>query len=475
MSARWLRLDYAAYGLLGLPLAMAALPVYVHLPAFYALQLEVSLVQLGWVLFAARLFDTLQDPALGLLVDRLGHRVAPWLGAAAALFGLAFAGMWFPPAGAAAAVVWLAAMLVLAYCAHSFLNIAYLAWGASLDGGATRAQALLGPAAWREGAGLAGIMLASAIPAAIMAGDAGRVPEGMAWYSAGFALILALALCALLQWAPAWQRNDSIHAVSGRTDFGTGHSIGGIDTRIGGGIRGGAPRGDSDGRGGEGEGRGGSGAAWAGVRGAPHWRQALRAVRCNERFMRLLAPFFLNALSVALPATLALFFIRDQLQAPEQAAGFLLAYFAAAVCGLPLWVRLAARIGTARAWRIGMLLAVAAFAGTSLLGPGDQLPYLLVCIGAGAALGADLALPPVLFAQTVRPGAGMGVHYSIYTLLGKLALACSGLTLPLLAVLGYRPGEGPSAALPALYAGLPCLFKLCALYAIWSLDEKDHS
>lgn len=421
MNARWLRLDFAAYGLLGLPLAMAALPVYVHLPAFYALQLEVSLVQLGWVLFAARLFDTLQDPALGLLVDRLGQRVAPWLGAAAAVFGLAFAGLWFPPAGAAAAVAWLAAMLVLAYCAHSFLNIAYLAWGASLDGGASRTHALLGPAAWREGAGLAGIMLASAIPAAIMAGDADSVPAGMAWYSAGFALLLALALGALLQWAPAWQRNDSARA------------------------------GDT-----------------------PHWRQALDAMRRNRRFLRLLAPYFLNALSVSLPATLALFFIRDQLQAPDQAAGFLLAYFAAAVCGLPLWVRLAARIGTARAWRLGMLLAVTAFAGTSLLGPGDKLPYLLVCIGAGAALGADLALPPVLFAQTTKPGAGMGVHYSIYTLLGKLALACSGLTLPLLAAFGYRPGEGPSAALPALYAGLPCLFKLCALYAIWSLDEKDH-
>lgn len=436
MSARWLRLDYAAYGLLGLPLAMAALPVYVHLPAFYALQLDVSLAQLGWVLFAARLFDTLQDPALGLLVDRLGHRLAPWLAAAAALFGLAFAGLWLPPADPAAAVYWLAAMLVLAYCAHSFLNIAYLAWGASLETGAPRAHALLGPAAWREGAGLAGIMLASAIPAAIMAGDAGRVPAGMAWYSAGFAFLLALALCALLRGAPAWRRSVAA--------------------------------------GGAGANAGADRTGWGTPDGTPQWRQALRAIRGNRRFLRLLPPYLLNALSVALPATLALFFIRDQLQAPAQAAGFLLAYFAAAVCGLPLWVRLADRIGAARAWRIGMLLAVAAFAGTSLLGPGDKLPYLLVCIGAGAALGADLALPPVLFAQTVRAGEGMGIHYSIYTLLGKLALACSGLTLPLLAALGYRPGEGPSAALPAMYAGLPCLLKLCALYATWRLDEEDH-
>lgn len=418
MKPHALRWDYMAYGLLGLPLAMAALPVYVHIPAFYALHLEVGLAQLGWVLFAARLFDTVQDPALGLLVDRLGPRLAPWLAGAAALFALAFAGLWLPPAAPGLSVAWLAAMLVLAYCAHSFLNIAYLAWGASLDGAAARAPALLGPAAWREGAGLAGVMLASAVPAAVMAGDIARVPAGMAWYSAGFALLLVLALLALLRAAPAWRRTPSA---------------------------------------------------------ASDWRRAVRTLRGNRRFVRLLPPYFLNALSVSLPATLALFFIRDQLQAPGQAALFLLAYFAAAVCGLPLWVRLAARIGAARAWRCGMLLAVAAFCGTPLLGAGDSLPYLLVCIAAGAALGADLALPPVLFAQAVSHGEGKGFYFSVYTLLGKLALACTGLALPLLAGLGYQPGGGASGALAAMYAGLPCLLKLAALATLWRNDENHCS
>jgi GPH family glycoside/pentoside/hexuronide:cation symporter len=418
MNRPWLRLDYAAYGLLGLPLAMAALPVYVHLPAFYALRLDIGLAQLGWVLFAVRLLDTLQDPALGLLVDRINGRLAPWLAAAGAVFGLAFAGLWLPPADTRIAVAWLAAMLALTYCAHSFLNIAYLAWGASLQPGSGDgvARTLLGPAAWREGAGLAGIMLASAIPAAVMAGDDGRQAPGMAWYSAGFALLLALALAALLRAAPAWQRRHS------------------------------------------------SGA---------HWQHALRGLRNNRRFLRLLPPYFLNALSVSLPATLALFFIRDQLQAPRQAAGFLLAYFLAAVCGLPLWVRLAGRIGAAPAWGLGMLLAVAAFAGASLLGSGDTAAYFAICVAAGAALGADLALPPVLFAQAVRHGEGMGIHYSVYTLLGKLALAWTGLALPLLARLGYQPGAGGHAALTAMYAGLPCLLKTGALLTLWSLHEKD--
>ena len=68
MNPPAIKAGHLAYGLLGLPLAMAALPVYVNIPVFYALHLDMGLVQLGWVLFAARLIDTVQDPLLGLVV-----------------------------------------------------------------------------------------------------------------------------------------------------------------------------------------------------------------------------------------------------------------------------------------------------------------------------------------------------------------------------------------------------------------------
>ncbi|WP_446728884.1 MFS transporter [Pseudoduganella sp. OTU4001] len=404
-----------AYGLLGLPLAMAALPVYVHVPAYYALLHGAGLAQLGWVLFAARLFDTVQEPLLGLLIDRPGRRLNAWLIGATAVFALAFAGLWMPPSGPAASITWLGIALVLVYSAHSFLSIAYLAWGASLDGPQARAHVLLGPAAWREGAGLVGVLLASAIPAAVMAGDASQVASSMGWYSAGFATLLFIAVAALLSGAPAWK-----------------------------------PTG----------------------RPATQWGKALRAVSTNRRFMRLLPPYLLNALSVSLPATLVMLYIRDQLQAPELGAIFLVAYFAAAMCCLPLWVRLAKRIGTAKAWQLGMLMAIGAFAGTSLLGPGDSMPFFFVCVAAGAALGADLALPSVLFAQAISEAPGKALYFSFYTLLGKLALALSGLSLPLLAAFGYQPGNGASPLLVAIYAGLPCLLKLAAMFSLRRTREE---
>ena len=59
-----------AYGLFGLPLAMAALPLYVHLPKFYGDELGMSLALVGGILLGARLLDALQDPLLGYLSDR---------------------------------------------------------------------------------------------------------------------------------------------------------------------------------------------------------------------------------------------------------------------------------------------------------------------------------------------------------------------------------------------------------------------
>jgi Na+/melibiose symporter-like transporter len=114
-----------------------------------------------------------------------------------------------------------------------------------------------------------------------------------------------------------------------------------------------------------------------------------------------------------------------------------------------------------------MVLAIASFAGAGLLGEGDVLPYFAVCIAAGAALGADLAMPPVLLAETIGTDAAAGAYYGVLTLLGKLALALSGLALPLLAALGYRPGAGGGAALALVYAAVPCLFKLLAMAALW--------
>lgn len=413
--ARW---RYLAYGLLGWPLAMSALPVYIQAPAYYSSQLGLAIAGTGWVLFLARMVDTMQDPWLGRCIDRVSvARLPLWMLAGALLLAVAFYGLWLPPAlvrhGDTALLAWLGLMLILAYSAHSMLNIAYLAWGARLS---QQADGLLNAAALREMAGLIGAVLASVIPGWLMLSGA-AVASGMQLYAAGFAVLLGLSLVALLYGAPAWNK------VTGSSGVASG------------------------------------------------WRALSASMAANRGFRRLLLPYFFNALSVAIPATLALFFISDRLQASHYAGWFLATYFLATALGLPAWVAAAKRWGVLRAWRMGMVLAILAFAGAVLLQAGDVLWYGLVCIAAGLALGADLALPPVLLAGLIAEDDNTAAYYGIWTLLGKLALALSGLTLPLLAALGYQPGMAGNAALGWTYAALPCGCKLLALLLSASLSE----
>lgn len=147
-----------AYGLLGLPLAFAALPIYVHVPRFYAEVSGLSLALLGVILLATRLVDAGIDPWLGWLADRVPRRGMVAL--ALLPFGVGFVALLNPPEAHAA--LWLVGALALTYFGFSAATIAYQAWGADVgsdSGLRTRLTAA------REGFGLLGVVLAAALPA----------------------------------------------------------------------------------------------------------------------------------------------------------------------------------------------------------------------------------------------------------------------------------------------------------------------
>ena len=58
-----------AWGVFAAMLAMAGLPIYIHAPKFYVDEYGTSLAALGAVLFALRMLDFVQDPALGWLAS----------------------------------------------------------------------------------------------------------------------------------------------------------------------------------------------------------------------------------------------------------------------------------------------------------------------------------------------------------------------------------------------------------------------
>lgn len=149
--------QWLAYGLFGLPLAMVALPVYVHVPRLYA-ETGMNLALLGFLLLGTRLLDAFVDPLLGGWSDRTVNRQRLILLALPFLV-IGMLGLMHPQETRTA--LWLLLALLATYFGFSLASIAYQAWGAELGGNSGERTLLT---ACREGFGLLGVVLASILP-----------------------------------------------------------------------------------------------------------------------------------------------------------------------------------------------------------------------------------------------------------------------------------------------------------------------
>lgn len=197
---------------------------------------------------------------------------------------------------------------------------------------------------------------------------------------------------------------------------------------------------------------------------------------------RLLGVAFLNAAPVAVSSTLFLFFVESRLAAPGWEGPLLLLFFLSAAGAAPFWAAAARRHGEKSMLLAGMVLAIAAFAGAALLGPGDQLWFALICLASGAALGADLTLLSAVFARRmarVLPEGAAG--FALWAFVSKATLAIAAITvLPFLESQGFTGPDSPPEALAALgltYALIPCVLKLLAiaLLATTKLEVDRHA
>jgi Na+/melibiose symporter-like transporter len=123
-----------------------------------------------------------------------------------------------------------------------------------------------------------------------------------------------------------------------------------------------------------------------------------------------------------------------------------------------------------------MALSVLAFVSVVTLGAGDTTGFLVVCALSGMALGADLTVPGALLNQLIdrcgERGRTDGAFMGWWNLATKLNLAlAAGLSLPLLGLWGYAPGQQDADAVLALglaYGLLPCVLKLLAGMALYA-------
>ena len=420
MTPRSVLLAYAA------PAAVVSLPtvpVYIHLPALYGLELGLGLAVVGWALLAARLFDTVTDPLVGALSDRTslaGRRRKPWIAVGAAVAGLGLWRVLMPPDGAG--VSYLLIWSVVLYGGWTMVAVPYLTWGAELSGDYQERSRIT---AWREGLGLAGIVGAAVLTAALV--DRGQSERDALAAIVWVALLGGVALIPILLRVVPEPPQPS-------------------------------PR--------------QQGAGGASI------RTALRSLTANKPFLRLLFAWFINGLANGIPAALFLIYLQHGLGAGEDdRAMFILIYFLAAVLAIPLWPRLVLHMDKHRVWCLAMTAACLAFAVVPALPPGAFIAFAVVCVVTGAALGADLALPPSIQADVVDYGRmrsgedHAGLQFAFWGMSTKFALAAAvGMALPGVTALGFDPDAPDPAgiwALTVIYAVVPVVIKAVAIGTMW--------
>ncbi len=399
--------DGMLYGLLGLPLAFVALPLYVVLPNHYAREFGVPLATLGTVLLGARLFDAFIDPLIGRATDRLfahSTRAVLGVGAVAALvLAAGFALLFFPPTRTPGALVlWVTLMLVLTYAAYSALSVAHQSWGAMLGGDAALRSRIV---SWREGLGLLGVLAASVLPAV----------AGLGWTAVAFAVLLGIG------WL-AWSR---ARAPKPRTDA--------MPANI-----------------------------WLPFA-RPDFRRLLGVFMLNgiaSAVPATLVLFFiqdrLQAPANLEPVFLIAYFLCAALSIPlwlkaVQRFGLARCWLAVMVLAMSVFIW-ATQLG---AGDIAAFVVVCALSGVAL----------------GTDLALPGAMLAGVIANAGDRGQAEGAYFGWWNFATKLNLAlAAGLALPLLGVFGYAPGTRDPQGLQALVAAyclLPCLLKLGAALALY--------
>lgn len=423
------RLTLLAYGLPGLPIGALGVPLYIFLPTFYSAEIGLPLTAVGAVLLLARLWDVATDPLIGTLSDRTGGRFGrrrPWLVAGVPVVVVA-CWMLFRP-GADVGAVHLAAWSLALYLGWTMIQLPHSAWGAELSDDYHERARIAGA---REVCVVLGTLAAAAMPTLL--GVDGDAQPGEVLHTLAPLLAIALPLMVLI----------AINRVPDRR-----HSSS-PDLR---------------------------------------WRESGRLLLDNRPFRRLIMAYLLNGIANGLPATLFLLFVQFVLVEPERQGGLLFVYFLFGVLGVPAWLALARRFGKHRVWSIAMLANCLVFVWVPLLGAGDVLPFLVICILSGFCLGADLTLPSAIQADVVdvdtAAGGGRrtGLYFAFWGMATKLALALAvGTAFPLLDLAGFSASGGNTSpallALALLYGLAPVVFKIAAITLMWRfpLDEATQS
>lgn len=466
------------YGALGLPLAMITYPLGIWLPRLYASEMQLSLALIGAVISAAAISDAVTDPIMGFLSDRVRTRFGrrkPWILFGTPIFALSVWMLLNPAFGITA--LYLAFWFILLRIGSTLLGLPYAAWGAELSA-EYHTRTMIQSA--REKYVLVGLIVGSAIPmlvewlaasradpgfivdklggllaaAPALEGAVGRFGEaladGAAWwgieharpsavlsnYSIGIVLLLPVAAILLLLFVPEPPTLPVQRQV--------------------------------------------------------HLAKGLKLMFRNGLFRRIILIEVLVAGGENFRNTLSLFFMQDYIGV-RRAGEMYVIYFVVGLLAIPVWDRIARGFGKHRSLGCAMILVSVVSIWIFLLDYGDVGAFYLLFAAKGFCFGAFAYLPRAMMADVVDIDTGRsgdarpGSYFAILGIMTKVAASFGGLSLPILALVGYnavRDAEGQLHNGPTellwlgiLYAIVPTLLFGAALLLSWTwpLTGERHA
>ena len=399
------------YGLIAFPLAFAGLPIYLHAPDFYATQLNIPIEMIGGALLLLRFFDALQDPLIGGFSDQFYQYRKSIISVGAIML---IGGMWMifhPPQ--TFILFWLCLSIFICTTGFSIVSINVQALGGLWTVKATEVTHVM---AAREALGLCGLLVAAITPPLLL--HFYHAETVFHYLTLGFIPLMLVCVWVFLYWM------QSVPISKPKRDL----------------------------------------------------PLSFKDVFSGTQKRYFFSGYFLSTIASSIPATLIIFYVRDYLQAENYLGLFLLIYFLSGAAAMPLWIKIAQRKSTLMSWWISMVLACLTFIWAFFINPGNILVYALLCLASGIAVGANLTLPSAIVADILSQDSHQKAasrYYAFMAFLAKASLAlATGITLPLLGVLGYQPGEITTGLLmPTAYAIIPCCLQLLAIAILWRLIQ----
>ncbi|WP_433952127.1 MFS transporter [Brevundimonas diminuta] len=425
----------AGYGLANIGLACFLITPQLLLLYFLTDTLAVPAATAGVVLLLPKIWEVVFDPVVGLWSDQLRGRMGrrwPLMAAGAALFPLGFAAMFAPPTHLTGfgAVIWVMAAYMAATTAYALFSIPYAAMPGEIS---RRQQDRTRVVAWRVGFLAFGLMVAGGMSPMLVEMAGGGRP-GYAVMGLLLALMAGGALLGSLR--AVWKLQDR------QRDFG-------------------AP-----------------------LKPAKALAAGVRATLGNPAYRFLWIGYAFQTVAMGAQSAMMPYAVTYQIQASSGVlAQLFLAGAVVQVAAMPLWVKIADRLGATRA-AIGAATAYAlATLGYVWCGPGDVALATAVAALAGLGQAGCYVLPFALMPSVVaardqkEAEANLGLLTAVWVSGEKLGLALGGAAAGvLLGLAGYVSGgqaqpASALAAIPLLFATGPALMLACSAPLLFKLDR----